>query len=159
MVLITGDGITAEEIEPFCPGIRAAVVKSSVSRFAADSMHPDQAREVIRDAAHEAVQSLPHAAVPAIELPATLTVRFRNADLAEMATWIKGGTRRRVDRPPHRRRPDPPVPQLRRRGHAHPGHRRVATTMQAAGGGVLSWPDPLSAATTLASSKLTADPR
>lgn len=93
VVLITGDGITAEEIEPFCPGIRAAVVKSSVSRFAADSMHPAQARELIRDAAHEAVQSLPRAVVPAIELPATLTVRFRNADLAEMATWINGAVR------------------------------------------------------------------
>ncbi|WP_063802171.1 M55 family metallopeptidase [Streptomyces sp. WM6378] len=93
VVLITGDGITAEEIEPFCPGIRAAVVKSSVSRFAADSMHPAQARELIRDAAHEAVQSLPRAVVPAIELPATLTVRFRNTDLAEMATWINGAVR------------------------------------------------------------------
>ncbi|WP_331284038.1 M55 family metallopeptidase [Streptomyces sp. H39-C1] len=92
-VLITGDLTTAEEIEPFCPGIRAAVVKTSVSRFAADGMHPAQAREVIRDAAHEAVQDLAHAAPPTIELPATLTVRFRNADLAEMATWINGAVR------------------------------------------------------------------
>ncbi|MFD5508489.1 M55 family metallopeptidase [Streptomyces sp. NPDC127051] len=93
VLLITGDRTTAEEIEPFCPGIRSAVVKTSVSRFAADSMHPAQAREVIREAAHEAVQRLPHAAVPAIDLPATLTVRFRNADLAEMATWINGAVR------------------------------------------------------------------
>ncbi|MFI6684049.1 M55 family metallopeptidase [Streptomyces sp. NPDC050485] len=93
VVLITGDRITAEEVEPFCPGIRAAVVKTSVSRFAADSMHPAQAREVIREAAHEAVRHLPQATVPAIELPATLTVRFRNADLAEMATWINGAVR------------------------------------------------------------------
>lgn len=93
VVLITGDLTTAEEIEPFCPGIRAAVVKTSVSRFAADSMHPAQAREVIRDAAHEAVRDLAHAAPFTIELPATLTVRFRNADLAEMATWINGAVR------------------------------------------------------------------
>ncbi|MEU9126366.1 M55 family metallopeptidase [Streptomyces sp. NPDC048506] len=88
VVLITGDRTTAEEVEPFCPGIRAAVVKTSVSRFAADSLHPEQAREVIREAAREAVLRLPHAVPPAIDLPATLTVRFRNADLAEMATWI-----------------------------------------------------------------------
>ncbi|WP_329561382.1 M55 family metallopeptidase [Kitasatospora sp. NBC_01266] len=98
VVLITGDRTTVAEIEPFCPGIRAAVVKSSVSRFAADSMHPAQAREVIREAARAAVERLADAAVPAInlpaiELPATLTVRFRNADLAEMATWINGAVR------------------------------------------------------------------
>ncbi|MEY9968553.1 D-amino peptidase [Streptacidiphilus sp. MAP12-16] len=90
VVLITGDDITAAEIEPFCPGIHAAVVKTSVSRFAADSMHPEEAREAIRAAARSALLDLPHALPPAIELPATLTVRFRNADLAEMATWITG---------------------------------------------------------------------
>ncbi|WP_329586940.1 M55 family metallopeptidase [Kitasatospora sp. NBC_01250] len=93
VVLITGDEVTAREIEPFCPGVRAAVVKSSVSRFAAESLHPEEAREVIRAAAREAVAQLPGAAAPAITLPATLTVRFRNADLAEQATWISGTER------------------------------------------------------------------
>ncbi|MFF8314465.1 M55 family metallopeptidase [Streptomyces lydicus] len=88
VVLITGDRTTAEQAAPFCPGIGAAVVKDSVSRFAADSLHPEEAREVIAEAAREAVLRLPDAAPPAIELPATLSVRFRNADLAEMATWI-----------------------------------------------------------------------
>jgi D-amino peptidase len=90
VLLITGDGTTAAEAEPFCPAVVPAVVKSSVSRFAADSLHPLQAREVIREAARRAVESLPSAALPAIELPATLTVRLRNPDLAEMATWISG---------------------------------------------------------------------
>ncbi|MEU8976247.1 M55 family metallopeptidase [Streptomyces monashensis] len=90
IVLITGDDVTAAQIEPFCPGIRAAVVKSSVSRFAADSLHPEQAREVITQAADAAVRGLAEARLPAITLPATLTVRFRNADLAEMTTWLNG---------------------------------------------------------------------
>lgn len=93
VVLITGDETTAAEIEPFCPGIHSAVVKTSVSRFAADSLHPLQAREVIRVAAREAIEALPSAAPPSITLPATLTVRFRNTDLAEMATWISGVVR------------------------------------------------------------------
>ncbi|MFI9045342.1 M55 family metallopeptidase [Streptomyces sp. NPDC053427] len=88
VVLITGDDTTAAEIAPFCPGIRSAVVKSSVSRFAADSLHPFEAREMIHEAAREAVRSLPQAAPPRIALPATLTVRFRNPDLAEMAAWV-----------------------------------------------------------------------
>ncbi|WP_225846597.1 M55 family metallopeptidase [Streptomyces sp. HPF1205] len=90
VLLVTGDATTAAEAEPFCPGAVPAVVKSSVSRFAADSLHPHEAREVIRDAARRAVESLPDAALPRIELPATLTVRMRNPDLAEMATWVGG---------------------------------------------------------------------
>ncbi|MFE1879382.1 M55 family metallopeptidase [Streptomyces diastatochromogenes] len=93
VVLITGDDVTAAQIEPFCPGIRAAVVKNSVSRFAADSLHPEEAREVIAQNASAAVRGLADARLPAIGLPATLTVRFRNADLAEMATWINGVVR------------------------------------------------------------------
>jgi D-amino peptidase len=93
VVLVTGDDVTAAQAEPFCPGIRAAVVKNSVSRFAADSMHPEQARDVIRQAADAAVRQLADARPPAIDLPATLTVRFRNADLAEMGTWINGVAR------------------------------------------------------------------
>ncbi|WP_335976522.1 MULTISPECIES: M55 family metallopeptidase [Streptomycetaceae] len=90
VVLVTGDDTTAAELRPFCPDAVGAVVKSSVSRFAADSLHPEDAREVIRTAARRAVETLGAASLPAIELPATLTVRMRNPDLAEMATWITG---------------------------------------------------------------------
>ena len=65
------------------------MVKRAVSRFSAESLHPFEARSLIRDAARQAVESLP-AQPPPIELPATLAVTFRNADLAAMATWITG---------------------------------------------------------------------
>ncbi|SEO32111.1 M55 family metallopeptidase [Actinacidiphila rubida] len=90
VLLVTGDATTAAEAAPFCPEAVPAVVKSSVSRFAADSLHPEDAREVIRDAARRAVAGLASARPPRIDLPATLTVRMRNPDLAEMATWIAG---------------------------------------------------------------------
>ncbi|WNI19030.1 M55 family metallopeptidase [Actinacidiphila sp. ITFR-21] len=90
VLLITGDETTAAELRPFSPAAVGAVVKSSVSRFAADSLHPAEARELIHDAARRAVEALPSAAPPRIELPATLSVRMRNPDLAEMATWISG---------------------------------------------------------------------
>ncbi|MFI8240460.1 M55 family metallopeptidase [Streptomyces sp. NPDC085866] len=107
VVLITGDDVTAAQIEPFCPGVHAAVVKTSVSRFAADSLHPEQAREVITEAAGAAVRRLADARLPAITMPATLTVRFRNADLAEMVTWINGVVR--ADELTVRLRDDDPV--------------------------------------------------
>jgi D-amino peptidase len=92
VVLVTGDATTAAELEPFCPQARAAVVKKSVSRFAAESLHPTKACELIRETAQKAIAALLRSherQIPAITLPATLTVRLRNPDIAEMATWLE----------------------------------------------------------------------
>lgn len=90
VVLITGDRTTAEEATPICPGIETVVVKESVTRFAASSLHPRRARALIRDGAQRALERLHTFRPPAITLPATLTVLFRNGDLAEMACWVRG---------------------------------------------------------------------
>jgi D-amino peptidase len=90
IVLVTGDDITAAEAAKINPGIHAAVVKTAVTRFAADSLHPTAACDLIRARAEAALRDLPAAVPPQITLPATLAVTFRNADLAEMATWIAG---------------------------------------------------------------------
>ena len=90
IVLITGDDVTADEAARVSPGVHRAVVKTAVSRFASNSLHPADACALIRDQAAAAIAELDRAAPPAIELPATLTVNFRNADLADMATWISG---------------------------------------------------------------------
>ena len=58
VALITGDDATAEEAEPFMPGIEAVVVKRSITRFAAESLHPEEACERIRDGARAAVERL-----------------------------------------------------------------------------------------------------
>lgn len=90
IVLITGDDTTAAEIGKVCPGIHAAVVKHSVTRFAADSMHPQDACELIRDEARAAVAGLAEASPPAIDLPATLGLRFHTSDYAELAARVSG---------------------------------------------------------------------
>lgn len=90
IVLITGDDTTAEEAQRVCPRIHSAVVKRSLTRFAADSLHPTMACELIHDAAKAAVANLGLARVPQIELPASLEVLFHNGDFAEMATRIAG---------------------------------------------------------------------
>jgi D-amino peptidase len=90
IVLVTGDDITAAEAAKINPGVRTAVVKTALTRFAADSMHPADACELIRRKAAEAFRDLAAAELPTISLPATLAITFRNADLAEMATWIAG---------------------------------------------------------------------
>jgi D-amino peptidase len=90
VALITGDDTTTAEAEPFMPGIEGVVVKRSISRFAAHSLHPEEACRLIREGATRAVSRLSHLAPPAIELPARLDVTLLTADMAEMATWIGG---------------------------------------------------------------------
>jgi len=90
VALVTGDRTTAQEIAPFCPGAETVVVKESVTRFAAASLHPEAACELIRDGARAAINRLDSIRAPSISMPATMRVRFRNADLAEMATWLRG---------------------------------------------------------------------
>ncbi|GAA5196088.1 M55 family metallopeptidase [Rugosimonospora acidiphila] len=90
VVLITGDRTTAQEAAPFFPTIETAVVKESVTRFAATALHPERARALIREGARRAIARLPTFSPPAITLPATLSVRFHNGDLADLATWLRG---------------------------------------------------------------------
>ncbi len=95
VVLITGDSTTAAEAAPFFPGIEAVVVKESLTRFAATSLHPEVARDLIRAGARRAIERLDSFALPTVAVPATLLVRFRNADLAELATVL--ATVKRID--------------------------------------------------------------
>jgi D-amino peptidase len=90
--LISGDRQTAEESEKLLPGAERVIVKESVSRFAAQNLHPEAARERIREGARQAVARAGRGELrlPAIDLPALLDVSLQTADMAEMATWIRG---------------------------------------------------------------------
>ena len=90
--LITGDRQTVEESEKFLPGAERVIVKESVSRFAAHNLHPDATRQRIHEGAGRAVAKAASGALrpPAIDLPARLDVSLQTADMAEMATWIRG---------------------------------------------------------------------
>lgn len=90
VVLITGDEATAEEARSFMPEIEAVVVKRSITRFAAESLHPDRACELIRAGAARALARAGASAPPSIDLPATLELTFLTSDMAEMASWLHG---------------------------------------------------------------------
>jgi D-amino peptidase len=93
VVLVSGDDVTAGETERFCPGVRSAVVKRSVSRFAAESLHPERSRQLIRAEAEAAIRALPAAPRVAIDLPATITATLRTSDYADLASRIGGVAR------------------------------------------------------------------
>jgi D-amino peptidase len=92
VALITGDQHTIEEAALF-PGAEHAVVKESFTRFGAVSLHPDTARATIAEAAQRAVERAGSLKPPAIELPATLEVHMQTADMAEVASWVRGADR------------------------------------------------------------------
>ncbi len=93
VAVITGDQYVGPEIAQFCPNIGVVQVKTSISRYAAQNLHPEVARERIEIGVAEALDRLDDIRPPAIELPATIDVEFLSPDMAEQATWIRGVTR------------------------------------------------------------------
>jgi D-amino peptidase len=71
-------------------GAEMAVVKLSVSRLAARSLHPTIARQLIHDAASKSLRRVGEIPPPKLSAPFRLAVRLRNADLAELALEVRG---------------------------------------------------------------------
>ncbi|HLZ22179.1 MAG TPA: M55 family metallopeptidase [Ktedonobacterales bacterium] len=90
IALITGDTVTIAEAEQLSPAPHGVAVKTSLSRFAAESLHPDVARERIRAGAHAALSSRLPTSAPQFPTPTTLELTFLTADMAEMASWLRG---------------------------------------------------------------------
>jgi len=90
VVLVTGDQTVGPEAEPFCPDLEVVEVKRAVTRFAAESLHPDHARERIQGGARRAVERAGSIAAPSFADPVTVEVEWRTADQAAMAAWVGG---------------------------------------------------------------------
>jgi len=90
VALLTGDQVTMAEAEPFFKQAEQVVVKESITRFAAAQVHPDAAREMIRAGAEASLRRLGTIPLPDIELPASLDVEMQTADMAGVASWVKG---------------------------------------------------------------------
>jgi len=89
VVLVTGDRSACEETAALIPGVHSAVVKESVSRLAAHSMHPDAACGLIRATAERAIAAAAAAKPPPLG-SATLEISVRTTDIAEAASWVRG---------------------------------------------------------------------
>ena len=91
--LVTGDRQTTGEADPFLAEAERVVVKESFTRFGAVNRHPEVARTMIADGARRAVERAGAIRPPAITLPATLDVHMQTADMAEVASWVRGAER------------------------------------------------------------------
>jgi len=90
IALVTGDQVTAAEAARLDPPPLCVEVKRAVSRFAAESLHPDVARERIREGARLALSTRLPPSAPRFPVPTRLEITFLTADMAEMAAWLKG---------------------------------------------------------------------
>jgi D-amino peptidase len=88
VAVVTGDEQVGPEAAPFCPGITAIVVKRSVGRDAAESVHPEVARERITAGMAAALRAVGELAPPPV--PESLEVDWLTADMAAQATWVRG---------------------------------------------------------------------
>ena len=90
IVLVTGDQATSAEASQLNPSPRVVEVKRSISRFAAESVHPETARDLIRMAAVASLRAVNQDAWPVFGSPVELEVTFLTADMADMASWLHG---------------------------------------------------------------------
>lgn len=94
VVLITGDSCACAEAATVLPQIESAVVKESITRLCAQSLHPVKARELIRGAAERAVRLAGSIASPDFGATPKLELTVRTTDIAEAMSWVRGVTRR-----------------------------------------------------------------
>jgi len=88
-VLVTGDDRVCLDIQRWSGGqIEAAVVKYSLSRYAARCLPLIEARERIRNAAGQAVRRLRGVKPLTLPAPITLEVEFADRELARCAAWM-----------------------------------------------------------------------
>jgi D-amino peptidase len=90
VALVTGDQVTAEEAARINPAPYTVEVKRSVSRYAAENLHPEVACELIFAGARDALTTRLPQSAPRFPTPTTLEVTFLTADMAEMAAWLRG---------------------------------------------------------------------
>lgn len=92
IALVTGDQVTWDQTAPFARGAEHVVTKRSITRFAADSLHPAESCRRIREAAAAAMQRVAGGFVPlpGVARPAALELTTRTGDMAEVASWARG---------------------------------------------------------------------
>ncbi|HEY8322951.1 MAG TPA: M55 family metallopeptidase [Ktedonobacterales bacterium] len=90
IALVSGDEVTVEEAQRLTPAPHGAAVKRSITRYAAESVHPTVARERLRQAAYEALTMQKPASAPNFPRPTTVELTFLTADMAEMSAWVRG---------------------------------------------------------------------
>jgi D-amino peptidase len=93
VVLVTGDEKVCQEAKDILGEVEAVTVKWAVSRYAARSIHPDEAQRKIREAAKSVLGDLSRFKPYKLEPPFTLQIRMLNSGMADSAESMPGAVR------------------------------------------------------------------
>jgi D-amino peptidase len=94
VVLVAGDQTVVEETQALLGEQALTVqVKESVAHMSAESVHPNVARRMLREAATRAVRERPNVAPLRIESPVQVEVELARPVLADLAEMIDGAER------------------------------------------------------------------
>lgn len=88
VLLISGDQAVTKEAEELIPGIHSVVVKRAHGRFAADSLHPKEAQNLIREGAKFAIQTYQNgqgSVVFKVTEPVKIKIEFKSTEMADRA--------------------------------------------------------------------------
>jgi D-amino peptidase len=93
--LVAGDDRLADEVAVWLPWAERVVVKRAVGWRAAASLHPEAARDLVREGARRAVERActGDLRLLQIELPVRLEVEYRHAGEADHAALVPGAER------------------------------------------------------------------
>ncbi|HEY7524070.1 MAG TPA: M55 family metallopeptidase [Candidatus Limnocylindrales bacterium] len=93
--LVSGDDALADEVADWLPGAERVVIKHGEGGWAAASVHPDRARELIRDGARRAVQRAAARELRPLVVPppVTIEVEYHLAIEADYAAIVPGAER------------------------------------------------------------------
>lgn len=94
LVLVTGDEATIKRSKEHLPRHVGVAVKAGITRYAARSLHPDEARELIQHGARRALQAIDDVEPFALEDgPVEVRQRFYYSQQADMVSLIPGVVR------------------------------------------------------------------
>lgn len=90
VVLVCGDDKTVREARQFLGRVETVAVKRGITRYCAESLHPEEAQRRIKEAAQHAFNNLKLFKPFVLPKPLKLCIRFGNAGMADGASIIPG---------------------------------------------------------------------
>ncbi|KXG43585.1 M55 family metallopeptidase [Tepidibacillus infernus] len=88
VLLVTGDDIVTSEVKDTLPNVETAIVKRGIDRFAAELLSPDNAHELIRKKAKNAVKNASQIKPYVVQGPVIFEIEFKGSNQALMTTTI-----------------------------------------------------------------------
>ncbi|MFP3951788.1 MAG: M55 family metallopeptidase [Candidatus Bathyarchaeia archaeon] len=95
LILVTGDLAVTKEAHEIDPMIETVAVKTALGRVSARCIHPEKARDMIKEGASRAVGKIGDISAHVFDPPVNFSIRFTDAKKADAASFIP--TAERID--------------------------------------------------------------